>query len=130
MNAGRILRGAGLDTDELRIAVAPIDPDKINVWPASRWLRKFWRKGVKGVTIGNWILVDPELLKNGGAPLARLVVHELVHVRQFSDAGYPNFMFRYVRDYWMGRRSGLGPREAYLAIPAEAEARRITKTIA
>lgn len=128
MNAGRILREAGYDTPELRDAIAPIDPDEINVWPASRWLRMLWRPGIKGVTQGRWIFAHPDLFDDRKR-LARLVVHELVHVRQFEEAGYPLFIFRYLRDYVSGRLSGVGHREAYLNNPAEVEAREITSRV-
>lgn len=129
MNAGRILRKIGLDNDELRAAIAPIDPDSVNVWPASAMMMKLWRKGISGVTIRNWVFVDPELLRGDPQRLARLVVHELVHVRQFEDAGYLPFSARYVYEYFRGLLSGKGLRQAYLDITAEQEARAVTEVI-
>ncbi|MEA1902688.1 MAG: hypothetical protein U9N56_04095 [Actinomycetota bacterium] len=129
MNAGRILRRAELDTDELRLALAPINPDNINVWPASKWLRMFWRPGIKGVTQGRLIMVHPDLLKGDPDRLAKTVVHELVHVRQFRELGYARFMFRYIRDHLRGRLGGVNARESYLQNPAEVEAREVTKRL-
>lgn len=85
-----------------------------------------WRPGINGVTQGKRIFVRPELLHGDRDRLARLVIHELVHVRQFVTGGYAPFMARYVVDHLRGRLSGLSGREAYLAIPAEVEAREIT----
>lgn len=63
--------------------------------------------------------------------LARLVIHELIHVRQFAAAGYPRFVSSYLREYWLGRLGGKSPRQAYLDIPQEREARELTaRTIA
>jgi hypothetical protein len=129
VNAGRILRRVGMDSDELRVAIAPVNPDRINVYPASKVLRIFWRPGVKGVTYGGMVFVDPDLIRGDPQRLARLVIHELVHVRQFSDSGYIGFMYRYIASYWKGRRIGLSPRDAYLQIPAEVEARAVTKRV-
>jgi hypothetical protein len=126
MNAGRILRLAALDTPELRHELAPIDPDKVNVWPASRWLRMLWRPGIKGVTQGRCVFVDPELLRGDPARLARTVLHELVHVRQFAMQGYVRFMVTYVADYVRARLGGRGHRDSYLSNPAEVEAREVT----
>jgi hypothetical protein len=54
-----------------------------------------------------------------------LLVHELVHVRQWADFGVFGFLRRYLADYLRGRFKGLGHREAYLAIGFEQEARRL-----
>lgn len=125
MNAGRILRDAGLDTDELRVTLLPVDPDRVNIWPASRILMAVWRKGIKGVTYGRVVFVDPAMFRGDPRRLATLVIHELVHVRQFHDHGYVGFSARYLRDYVTGRFGGKTARQAYLDVPAEVEARKI-----
>lgn len=126
MNAGRILRIAGYDTDELRVRLAPVDPDRVNVYPASALMRRFWLKGIQGVTIHRLVFVDREVLLGDPHRLGRLVIHELVHVRQFNDAGYFGFMSRYIRDYAGGLLSGKKLRQAYLDVAAEREARELT----
>jgi hypothetical protein len=129
VNAGRILRNAGYDTDVLRVHITPIDPDRINVYPASKTMRRFWQKGIEGVTIRNLVFVNPELMRGDPQRLARLVIHELVHVRQFNDAGYIGFMIRYIRDYVGGLLSGKKLRQAYLDVGAEREARELTAEV-
>lgn len=127
MNAGRLLREAGYDTDALRVRVAPVNPDDINVWPAGRLMRRFWRHGIGGVTHGTLVFVDPEVMRGDPDRLARLVVHELIHVRQFVAAGYVRFVLSYLKDYWKGRIGGLGPGDAYREITYEREARELTE---
>jgi len=127
VNAGRLLRAAGLDTDGLRDLIAPVDPDEVNVWPASTWMRALWRPGIQGVTHWKWVFVDPEVLTGERMRLGRLVVHELVHVRQFVAGGYVRFVIRYVGEYVRGRLTGKSPRDAYLAISAEVEAREVVR---
>ncbi len=114
-----------MDTPELRAELAPIDPDSITIRPASKWLRRLWRSGVTGVTQGRWVFVDPKMFKASPERLARLVIHELVHVRQFAERGYVPFMARYVYENVRGRVAGKSAREAYLDISAEAEAREV-----
>ena len=126
MNAGRILRDAGYDTDALRVRISPVNPDHVNVWPASRPMRRLWRPGIRGVTLWKWVFVDPELLRGDRGPLARLVIHELVHLRQLTDDGYIRFTARYMTEYLKGRLRGKDRRQAYLDIPAESEAREVT----
>lgn len=126
MNAGRVLSDAGLDSAGLRDTIAPVDPETINIWPASRWMRAFWRPGIKAVTQGRWIFADPDLIAGDPGQLARTVVHELIHVKQFADLGYVRFMYRYLRDYLENRLAGLTKGDAYRANWAEMEAREAT----
>lgn len=58
--------------------------------------------------------------------LGKLVVHELIHVRQYMAAGYFRFIVSYVKEYWIGRIGGKSSREAYLDISLEREARELT----
>jgi len=59
--------------------------------------------------------------------LARLVIHELVHVRQYKAVGYLRFVLSYLKEYWMGRAGGKSSRQAYLDISLEREAREVTE---
>lgn len=127
MNAGRILREAGYDTDALRVRIAPVDPDQINVWPASRLFRRLWRQGIRGVTHGRFVFVEPDVMRGDRERLARLVIHELIHVRQYRAAGYVRFVTSYLEEYWIGRLGGKTPREAYRDISHEREARELTE---
>lgn len=129
MNAGRILREAGYDTDSLRVRLSPVNPDAVNVWPASTTMRRFWRTGIKGVTIWKWVLVDPEVMRGDRERLARLVIHELVHLRQLVDDGYIAFTARYVFQYLKGLLAGKSGHQAYHDIAAEVEARDLTSRL-
>ena len=125
MNAARILSRSGIDLEELRRELSPVRLEEVNVWPAARGIRVLWRSGVRGVTLWRLVLADPDLFDEEPDQLARFVVHELVHVRQFVDLGYVRFMFRYLREYLKGRLRGQGHRTAYLQISAEQEARAV-----
>lgn len=127
MKAGRLLREAGYDSDALLVRIAPVDPDAVNVWPASRLFRRFWRHGVSGVTYGRFVFVDPDVMRGDTDRLARLVIHELIHVRQFAAAGHLRFVLSYLKDYWKGRIGGMSPQDAYRAITYEREARELTQ---
>ncbi|HYF46878.1 MAG TPA: DUF4157 domain-containing protein [Acidimicrobiales bacterium] len=104
--------------------------------------------GARGMTLGRHVL-----LVRGHENRRVLVAHELVHVRQFAEQGHVRFLARYLWGYLRGLvstrvdrraavRTGRMPstsardlqlqegsaranrhREAYLAIPAEVEAR-------
>lgn len=129
MNAERLLAGAGYDTDAFRLWIAPVDPSDVNVWPASRLVRRFWRTGIRAFTVGRFVFCDPEVMRGDRDQLARLVVHELVHVRQYVTVGLLPFLVGYLREYWMGRVAGESPRDAYLNISSEREAREVTSWV-
>ncbi len=54
------------------------------------------------------------------------MAHELVHVRQFAEQGRTRFLVSYLRGYFSGLSRLRSHREAYLAIPAEVQARSET----
>ena len=69
------------------------------------------------ITLGNVICVRRKF-----ADSDELMAHELVHVRQFGELGWPRFLVRYVRSYLRGRLAGYGHMAAYRRIPLEVEA--------
>jgi Domain of unknown function (DUF4157) len=77
--------------------------------------------GAHGMTLGRRILI-----RRGHEDRPRLVAHELVHVRQYAEQGRVRFLARYLRDYVANLARLRNHRRAYLAIPAEAEARAVT----
>ncbi len=129
MNAARILERSSYDVDPLLVRIHPIKPEEVNVYPAPSWLMRTWKADILGATYGSRIYVRSDPLDGDSDRLARLVIHELVHVKQYDEMGFFSFMFRYVRDYWRGRLSGMNHREAYRAIPVEVEAREITHAV-
>ncbi len=75
------------------------------------------------------IYVDPGLLAGGAPSLGPLVVHELVHLRQWRRDGAVRFLVRYLGSYLRARLRGADHRAAYEAIPAETEARSVTAAV-
>lgn len=125
MNAGRVLTEAGVDTDELRVLIHPIQPEQVWLRSATPLMMRFWGSGIQAMTVRRWIFVDPGLLNGDRAKLSLLIIHELVHVRQWSDLGVLGFLRSYLGSYLRGRRKGLNHRDSYRAIDLEVEAREI-----
>ena len=123
MNAGQLLQAGGVDSVRVRLLIHPVDPDSVRIRPAPRLVRKMWGRGIRAMTLRKTILLDPLLLTAAQDRAGILLVHELVHVRQWHDLGVARFLWRYLTAYLRGRRDGLGHRDAYLAIPLEVEAR-------
>lgn len=110
--------------------IQPISPETVTVVTAPRLLRSFWAAKTGAMTIGNRIFVDPEILERGGPGLTALLMHEMVHARQWQERGPFAFLASYLRQYLVARVTGASHREAYLAIEAEVEAREIATRFA
>ena len=127
MNAGDSLRQAGLDSAVLRAVLHPVVPERVVLLPAPTWMRIVWGSGTGAMTLGRRVFVRQEILHGDPRALARLVVHELVHVRQWSDYGPVGFLRRYLGRYLSGLARGLGHRGAYRSNPYESEAREVAE---
>jgi hypothetical protein len=125
MNAGQLLQAGGIDSVRVHLLIQPIEPDFVRIRRAPALLRRLWGRENRAMTLRNTILLDPTLLAAAQDRAGTLLVHELVHVRQWHDLGVPRFLWRYLTDYLHGRFDGLGHRDAYLGIPLEVEAREL-----
>ncbi len=84
-----------------------------------------WMPGsFQGITLGRYIYLTTPELDDG---TSRLIAHELVHVQQYADIGIVRFYLRYLGDFVRGLRLQRKWMPAYRDIPAEAEARELTK---
>ena len=75
--------------------------------------------GLDGMTIGRFVLLRSDDDRSGNR---MLLAHELVHVRQWHEAGRIGFLRAYLGDYFRELPSSRSHRHAYLAIRAEREA--------
>lgn len=126
MIAGRLLSLAGLHPGHPVLGlIGGVDVGTVTVRPASTWMRRLWGDGIGAMTLGRKVFIDPALLVADDSSLARVLVHELVHVRQWEDLGSFRFLVRYLGDYLRGRLGGKTHREAYLSIGLEEEARAV-----
>ena len=118
-----MLRSGGVDSLRVRLLIHPIDPESVRVRSAPRVMRRLWARDISAMTLGNTIFLDPAVLAAAQHRSSLLLVHELVHVRQWGELGVIRFLWRYLTGYLGGRWKGLGHHAAYLAIPLEVEAR-------
>jgi hypothetical protein len=123
VNAGQMLRAGGVDSLRVRLLIHPIDPESVRVRSAPVVMRRLWGRDISAMTLGKTIFLDPALMTVAQHRPGLLLVHELVHVRQWGELGVIRFLWRYLSCYLGGRWKGLGHRAAYLAIPLEVEAR-------
>lgn len=116
-----ILAAGGVPPEKAWAVTGVEDLDTVPVRPAPAWMRLLWRRGTAAMTLPWGIYVDPVRL--GDRELSLLILHELVHVRQWRSFGTRRFLWTYVKDYASGRRRGLDHTAAYLGIRFEREAR-------
>jgi hypothetical protein len=72
--------------------------------------------GADAITFGSLVIV------RRGERTTALMLHELVHVRQYREHGWIGFLVRYVGWYVLWRMRRKGHQGAYLRIPFEIEA--------
>ena len=118
-----MLRAGGIDSLRVRLLIHPIDPESVRVRAAPAVMRRLWGRDISAMTLGKTIFIDPSLMTAARHRPGVLLVHELVHVRQWGELGVMRFLWRYLTGYLRGRWKGLSHRAAYLAIPLEVEAR-------
>lgn len=110
---------ADRDTDALRVRLLPVAPERVPVRPLPARILPSW---VAAITLPWGVYVRGDVLRGDPDRLARLLVHELVHARQWKTHGAAGFLRRYLRDYLRGRLARVGHREAYRRIGLEVEA--------
>lgn len=125
VRVGPLIARAGFDLSTIRDLTGLGDFDRVDLRPAPGWMLAVWRGPVVAMTVMNRIFVNPRVLSGDQLDFGPLLVHELVHVRQWTEAGPVRFMARYVSDYVKARLSGCDHDTAYRRIRYEVEARRI-----
>ncbi len=75
--------------------------------------------GSSGMAVGRYVLLRTDDDRSGKS---KLLAHELVHVRQWHEAGCRAFLRAYLGDYLRGLKRHRRHRDAYRAIRAEREA--------
>lgn len=125
MRAGDLL--GRHDGAAVRRRLLPVLPEEVRVYLLPRWRRALLPAWVAAVTMPWGIYIRRDLLEGDPDDLGRLLVHELVHYRQWRTHGPFGFLHRYVADYLRGRLRRLGHREAYRRIRFEIEADRVAR---
>lgn len=86
------------------------------------WLRPWMARNVEAITLGRRIYILPSFLARPSADVARLIRHELAHVRQVERHGLIGFLVRYVAEFCGHLRRERSYHAAYRKISFEIEA--------
>ena len=125
MNPAQLLTASGISPAEVAKILPEVDLQRIAVRAAPPWLARLWGREISAMTLRRTIYVRSVVLEQDPGTLGPMIVHELVHVRQWSELGVIRFLWSYVVGYLRGRLAGLSHSVAYRAIPLEAEAREV-----
>ena len=128
--AADMIHPAGIDPAILNDFMPRVDPERVTVRVASPLFRRFWAKGIAAVTLPNGVFVQPSVMKRfrrGTNPdrVAKLIIHELMHLEQWRRLGGLRHSTQYMYDYLRNRRSGGKHWDSYRAIRLEIEARAV-----
>lgn len=126
MNAVDLLRLTGHDLDRMRAEFHSVNLDRVKVLPIPALFMKVWPDNVGAITFGTRIFMKPSHLLGDPQGIRFLILHELVHVRQWSEYGTFGFLRRYLGEYFRGRSRGLGHNQAYERNRLEVEATQLT----
>ena len=93
-----------------------------------RWLRLVTARDVVAITLGKRIYLRSDMVERPPEKLARLLRHELAHVRQVNRLGIVLFLWRYVAEFllhfWRERSVTRAYRNISFEIEANAEEER------
>ncbi len=129
MTARGLLAAAGIPASRVLAALPDLQLDGVSVRQAPGWLERLWPADVSAMALPRVVYVRRRVLGADPADLGGMLVHELVHIWQWSNLGVARFLWRYLSDYLGGRLRGLSHAPAYRAISLETEARRISRSI-
>ncbi len=127
MRAVELLQGR--DSPAFRATILPIRPEEVKVLVVPFRLGFLWPRWVAALATPWAVFVQGDVLGRQPEPLAKLIRHELVHVRQWKSHGTVGFLYRYLADYARGRMRRLGHRDAYRSIALEVEARHLANSL-
>ena len=83
---------------------------------------RLWIGGPVPPGAAAWTLGSLVIVRTRHAGSQHLIAHELEHVRQYHELGFPGFLVRYLLAYGALRLRGYGHQAAYRRIPAEVSA--------
>lgn len=123
------LEAAELDVPSVREVAPGVDFERLLVREASPWVEKLILRRYAAIAFPHVIYMHSRWYRRPRVAVARLVVHELVHVSQWHHVGKLRFAALYVGDYLRGRLARRGHEVAYREIRYETQARDATDRV-
>ena len=123
------LEAAGIDPASVQAVAPRVDLERLLVREASSLLEKLVLRRNAAIALPYVVYMHRRWYRRPRAQLARLVIHEAVHVSQWRQTGNLKYAATYACDYLRGRARLRGHNEAYLQIRYEVQAREATDKV-
>lgn len=123
------LEAGGVDLASVAELTPGVDAERLLIREARPWFERLVLRSSTAIALPYVVYVHSHTYRRPRRQLARLVVHEMVHVSQWRQEGYLRFAFRYSWDYLRGRARRRSHAEAYNAIRYEVVARAGTDSV-
>ena len=123
------LEAAGIDPASVQVVAPGVDLERLLVREASSLLEKLVLRRNAAIALPYVVYMHSRWYRRPRAQLARLVIHEAVHVSQWRQTGKLKYAATYACDYLRGRVRRRGHDEAYQQIRYEVQAREATDKV-
>lgn len=121
---------AGYDPEVVAQVAPGVDPAHLLVREARPWFERIYLRTSRALALPHVIYLHSRLYTRPRAEVARLLLHEFIHVSQWRRKGIPRFIAGFLGDYLVGRLRRRGHRAAYSSIRLEVEARMAVARVA
>ena len=123
------LEAAGIELSSVQRVTPGVDLERLLVREASRLFEKLLLRNNAALALPHVVYMHSRAYRRPRAQLARLVVHEAIHVSQWRQTGSLKFAATYAWDYVRGRVGRRGHVRAYQEIRYEVQARDATDKV-
>lgn len=123
------VEAAGIDRAAVEAVTPGVDLDSLLVREATGWFEKLVLRRSAAIALPHVVYMHSHTYRKPRAELARLVIHETVHVSQWRSTGIFKFATTYALDYIRGRIRRRGHDRAYEEIRYEVDARTETDKV-
>ncbi len=123
------LEAANIDLASIQSVAPGVDLERLLIREASSLLEKLVLRSNAAIALPRVVYMHRRWYRRPRAEVARLVVHEVIHVSQWRQTGTAKFAVIYAFDYVRGRFQRRGHEDAYHGIRYEIEARAATDKV-
>ena len=117
------LEAADIALAPIRAVTPGVDLERLLVREANSFFEKLVLRSNAAIALPHVIYMHSRWYRRPRAEMARLVLHEAIHVSQWRQTGNLRFAATYVFDYLRGRVRRRGHARAYREIRYETQAR-------
>ena len=123
------LEAADIDLAAVQAVTPDVDLEQLLIREASSLFEKVFLRSNAAIAFPHVVYMHSRWYRRPRAEMARLVLHEAIHVSQWRQTGNLRFAATYVFDYLRGRVRRRGHARSYREIRYETQAREATDRV-